>query len=189
MLIGKQVLYSIKTSEENILESFIIKEGKLIEDKTRSLILAVKKWETGELSDFKLAKAITEFCQDTYAVRLPMASFFLRMLLPEKFGTLDFRCINALKSLGFAVKEIPPESLDKNAYLQKYNGLDYLEYNKLITEIGRHYKVYSKFGGQRHLTPSEVDMALYQYDKEAGVLEKPIVPSGKLSRAEKIQKS
>jgi len=188
-LMANKFYTSINSPSENILESFILNEGKSIEDKTRSLVLAVKNWETNELSDNELAEAITDFCQNTYAVRLPMASFFLRMLKPEKFGTVDFRCINALKSLGFKIKELPPENTDKDTYLKQYNGSDYLEYNKLITGIGKNYQVHSKFGGQRHMTPSEVDMALYEYDKKAGRSEIPITTALKLpSDEDKIQK-
>lgn len=161
---------SISSRSDNILESFILEERKSIEEKTRNLILAVKRWEVGKSSDDELAEAITEFCRKTYAVRLPMASFFLRMLLPEKFGTVDFRCINALRSLGFEIKDLPPETMDKDEYLERYNGFDYLQYNELLTEIGRHYQISSKLGGTRHMFPSEVDMALYQYDKMAGKL-------------------
>jgi hypothetical protein len=188
-LMANKFYTSINSPEANILESFILNEGRSIENKTRSLVLAVKSWEVNELSDNDLAEAITDFCQNTYAVRLPMASFFLRMLLPDRFGTVDFRCINSLKSLGFEVTELPPDNTDKDSYLKQYNGSDYLEYNKLITEIGKSYQVHSKSGGQRHMTPSEADMALYEYDKRAGKSEIPISIAVKSpSDEDKIQK-
>jgi len=122
-----------------ILESFIVKEGEEIKEKTRALINALKRWETGTASETDLADAITKFCQNTYGVRFPMASFFLRMLLPEKFGTIDVHCVKALQSFGFNIKDVPTDESDKTAYFKQYSGFDYLEYNKLITEIGKHY--------------------------------------------------
>jgi len=175
-------------SSENILESFLMREGKSIEGKSRVLILSVKKWEAEAIKDSQVAETITGFCRDTYGVRMPMASFFLRMLLPERFGTLDVRCISSLKSLGFEVKDMPPEKTNKNTYFEKYNGLDYLEYNQLITEIGKHYYLPSKLGGQRHMSPSEADMALYEYDKHKGPVTTPIESRKALSREEKVQK-
>lgn len=136
-----------------IVEKFIIWEGEKIKERTKALISTVKKWEVGNVGDRELGNAIDEFC-NCYGVGLPLVSFFLRMLLPEKFGTLDKHVINALKSLGFEV------------YV--HDGFSYLLYNELLKEIGRHYKIPSRTGGMRCLTPSEVDMALYQYDKERG---------------------
>jgi len=188
-LMANKFYTSINSPSDNILESFILNEGKSIEDKTRNLILSVKKWETNEKSNDELADAVTDFCQKTYGVRLPMASFFLRMLLPGKFGTVDVRCISALKLLGFRIKELPPENTKKDDYIRKYNGSDYLEYNKLLTEIGKHYQMPSKFGGHRHMTPSEIDMALYEYNKKAAEPEIPIDTAAKLSANEdKIQR-
>ena len=174
-----------------ILESFIVKEGDSIKEKTKVLIEAVKKWEAGYVTDSELAEKITDFCKNTYGVRLPMASFFLRMLLPERFGTLDVHCVHALKSLGFEIKDVPTDELldNKNVYFNQYNGLDYMQYNELLTEIGRQYKIPSKFGVYRYMTPSEVDMALYEYDKRTGIVETHIETSSKtLSREEKVQK-
>lgn len=163
----------IVNSEEpqHILESFVIAENKHIEWKTKDVISVVKKWEIGQASHAELAKAITRFCRMTYGVRFPMASFFLRMILPDRFGVLDVHCISALQSLGFKVKNVPTEESDKDTYFEQYEGLDYVKYNELITELGKRYKLPSKSGGQRYMTPSEVDMALYEYDKSAGVLE------------------
>lgn len=187
-LMANKFYTSIEHPTENVLQSFIIREGKSIESKSRALILAVKKWEVEAIQDSQLAKAITDFCRDTYGVRMPMASFFLRMLLPEKFGTLDVRCNNSLRSLGFNVKNLPPENTDKDTYLEKYSGFDYLEYNQLITEIGKHYSVPSKLGGHRHMIPSEVDMALYEFDKHGGSVTTPIFESMKaLSKEEKVR--
>jgi hypothetical protein len=188
-LMANKFYTSINASSENILESFILNEGKAIKEKTRKLVHIVKKWEINEENDNELAEAITDFCRKTYAVRIPMASFFLRMLLPQKFGTIDFRCIVALKSLGFETKELPPENTDKDTYLKQYNGADYLQYNIIITEIGKHYQIPTKFGGTRHMTPSEVDMALYEYNKEAGKLTAQITITLKTpTDADKIQR-
>jgi len=138
-------------NEFPILESFITREGRKIEGKTRVLIMAVKRWEMEAIGDPDFAEAIEEFCRNTYGVRLRMASFFLRMLLPKRFGTLDIHVIKALRSFGFR--------------LNVYDALSYLKYNQLLAEIGRRYIVLSEFGEQRYMTPSEVDMALYVYDK------------------------
>jgi len=136
---------------KDLIEEFIIREGDRVKAKTEILISTVKKWEVGSVEDRELANAIDEFCK-MYGVGLYLTSFFLRMLLPGKFGTLDRHVINALRSLGFEVRV--------------YDGLSYLRYNRLLEEIGRRYEVPSEIGGTRCLTPSEVDMALYQYDKE-----------------------
>jgi hypothetical protein len=56
-----------------------------------------------------------------------------------------------------------------------------------MMEIGRHYQIASSFGGLRFMTPAEVDMALYEYDKEKGVLHvKAKITDEKLSKEEKI---
>ena len=172
---------------QHILESFVVEENKQIEWKTRDLISTVKKWETGQASNTELAKAITRFCRMTYGVRFPMVSFFLRMILPDRFGVLDVHCVSALQSLGFKVKDIPTEESDKDAYFEQYDGLDYMEYNELITEVGRCYSLPSKSGGQRCMTPSEVDMALYEYDKSAGILETDLAPKQRLSVEDKVR--
>jgi len=178
-----------KNPNSNILEEFITKEGKSIEDKSRILVSLVKKYEVGSADSSELSSAITHFCRCTHGVRLPMVSFFLRMLLPTKFGTLDVHCISALKSLGFKVKEIPSENMSKDAYLKQYDGLDYVEYNSLITETGKHYKIASPLGGFRFMTPAEVDMALFEYDKERGGLNiRTTRTDEKLSKEEKIKR-
>lgn len=110
------------------------------------------------------------FCLNTHGVRLPVLSFFLRMLQPKRFGTLDERATNALKTIGLKnIKKIP-KTLDKKKYLQIYSGLDYLNYNELLTDIGRHYQIKMPDGNYRYMTPSEVDMALYMFDKLKGDL-------------------
>jgi len=173
---------------QHILESFVVEENKRIEWKTRDLISTVKKWETGQASNTELTKAITRFCRMTYGVRFPMVSFFLRMILPDRFGVLDVHCVGALQSLGFKVKDIPTKESDKDAYFEQYDGLDYVKYNELIAEVGRCYSLPSKSGGQRCMTPSEVDMALYEYDKSAGVLETDLTtPEQRLSVEDKVR--
>jgi len=169
----------------NLLESFIANENKLIEHKTRELVLAAKRWESSSITNTELSGAINDFCIKTHGVRLPMESFFLRMILPEKFGTLDVRCISALKQLGFKVKNIPVGEKDKEAYLEQFDGMEYLKYNDLLTEIGKHYSVPSALGGDRCMTPSEVDMALYQFDKEGGKADYP--PQDSANTSQKIQ--
>jgi hypothetical protein len=180
---------SIDSSSVGILERFILKEGKTIEQKTRTLVFSVKMWETRPKGDNELAEAITDFCLKTFAVRLPTASFFLRMLAPEKFGTIDFRSVNALKTLGFKFKSLPPKNLEKEIALKQFDGADYLQYNELITEIGKHYQIPWELGGVRHMTPSEVDMALYTYNKQSRKRTTLTDPSTKTAiDAKKIQR-
>lgn len=177
------------TAPQAILEMFIVREGNTIKEKTGKLITTVKKWEMNVIGKNELAEEITDFCLRTFGVRIPMASFFLRMLLPNKFGTVDVRCINALKSLGFNVKELPPEDSNKETYLQQYNGSDYLKYNDLLIALGKNYKIRSKFGEERPMMPSEVDMALYQFDKEFHIYSNARLRPARrtLSRDEKIK--
>jgi hypothetical protein len=63
--------------------------------------------------------------------------------------------------------------------------MQYLEYNDLLTEIGKHYSVPSALGGDRSMTPSEVDMALYQFDKEGGKADYP--PQDHANTNQKVQ--
>lgn len=131
------------------------------------MILDVKGWENGKIDNVAFAKAIEDFCLNTQSVRLPVISFFLRLMLPHKFGTLDIHAVNALRMLGFKdIKEIPSDERNKAIYFQKYSGLDYLRYNNLLTETGRHYEIVSNSVLRRPMTPSEVDMALYMFDKQ-----------------------
>jgi len=162
----------VERGKANILSDFILSEKEGFKEKVSELILSVKRWENGAISDELFAKAIENFCLRTYGVRLPVISFFLRLLLPHKFGTLDIRATNALKSIGFkGIKDIPADETDKEAYFERYSGLDYLEYNALLLEIGRHYEIGTEYGEQRTMMPSEVDMALYMYDKLGGQAE------------------
>lgn len=62
-----------------------------------------------------------------------------------------------------------------------HDGFSYLVYNELLKEIGHRYTVLSKTGGTRCLTPSEVDIALYQYDKER-INKQNTVPNEKRKR-------
>ena len=64
---------------KNLIEEFIIREGDDVKSKTKTLILTVKKWESGCVGDIELAKAIDEFCR-MYGVGLPLASFFLDLM-------------------------------------------------------------------------------------------------------------
>lgn len=154
------------------LENFILREKESFEEKASKLIEIVRKWDVGIITNNQLASEIEEFCSKTYGVRLPVISFFLRMLMPNKFATLDVRVTNVLKNLGFkGIKEIPKEEQNKTLYFQEYSGLDYLEYNELITEMGRCYNMQLRKDEMRIMMPAEVDMALYTYDK-IGITEK-----------------
>jgi len=156
----------IPKGDTSVLTRFLLDEKAEFKDKVSRLISSAKGWETGKVNDEGLARSIETFCRETTSVRLPVASFFLRMLVPRKFGTLDKRVTRALKSLGFqGIKDIPDKEKSIEEYLRKYSGFDYLEYNTLLTEIGKQYSVPSEAGGRRALYPSEVDMALYTYDK------------------------
>lgn len=166
----KMYTWIVRSSDRgNILEEFLYREDKKIRRKTSKLIRSVKKWERKQINDANFAKEIESFCQNTYGVRLPVLSFFLRTLRPERFATLDQRATSALKRLGFkGVKDIPQEKVSIGEYLTEYTGLDYLAYNELLTEIGKHYVIGGPNEETIFMSPSEVDMALYSYDRISG---------------------
>ena len=60
---------------------------------------------------------------------------------------------------------IPAGEFDKPTYFRYYTGLDYLEYTRLLGEIGIRYFLQESDGSSRSMTPAEIDMALYMYDK------------------------
>ena len=165
ILVNKVYSTIIQNRDMSSLDRFLLSEREGFSPKASQLIKTVKEWECGMSDDKILAKAIEHFCLNTQSVRLPVISFFLRLMLPNKFGTLDIHAVNSLKTLGFKeIKEIPVDEQDKNSYFQKYSSLDYLQYNRLLAEIGCHYKI-STTKGQRPMFPAEVDMALYMLDK------------------------
>lgn len=127
---------------------------------SHQLIGAVKTYEI-ERAPLPLASEIEHFVLNTANVRLPVVSFILRMLRPELFGTIDVRALSALSKLGFqAIKTLPTGESEKEAYLQAFSGSDYLRYSSLLSSIGTKYRI-----DDRSMWPSEVDMALYEYDK------------------------
>lgn len=165
ILVNKVYTTILENGDTSSISHFLLNEKEGFSPKASQLIKTVKEWELGVSDDTKLAKAIEHFCLNTKSVRLPVISFFLRLMLPNKFGTLDIRATNALKALGFeGVKEIPVDEPIKTAYFQRFSALDYLQYNKLLEEIGHHYAILTA-RGQRVMSPAEVDMALYTYDK------------------------
>ena len=175
-ILGTKIYTTVRASKEaSSLSNFIIREDpEGFKEKSSQFIKNVKRWETNALNDIEFSNILENFCLNTHGVRLPVLSFFLRMLQPKRFGTLDERATNALKTIGFKnIKKIP-KTLDKIKYLQMYSGLDYLSYNELLTEIGRNYQIKMPDVNYRYMTPSEVDMALYMFDKLKGSLEFPI---------------
>lgn len=187
ILVNKVYTTIIEHGNADILSKFILNEKEGFKEKSYELILSVKKWESGAISDETFAEAIEKFCLNTYGVRLPVISFFLRLLLPYKFGTLDVRATNALKIIGFGgIKDIPADEIDKEAYFEKYSGFDYLNYNTLLNEIGKHYKISSEHGEERSMMPCEVDMALYMFDKLESRGSGVIIDQTKKHKIEKI---
>lgn len=169
-ILGTKIYTTIRaTKEASSLSKFILREEpEQFKAKSSEFIKNLKRWETGAIGSSEFSEIIKVFCLKTQGVRLPVLSFFLRRLQPKRFGTLDERATNALNDLGFKnIKKIP-KILDKTKYFKKYSGLDYLSYNELLTEIGKHYQIKTHDGGFRRMTPSEVDMALYMFDKLKG---------------------
>jgi hypothetical protein len=165
ILVNKVYSTIVENHDMSSLDRFLLNERDGFSPKAAQLIKTVKEWECGMSDDTTLAKAIEHFCLNTQSVRLPVISFFLRLMLPNKFGTLDVHAVNALQTLGFKeVKEIPADEQNKTSYFQRYSSLDYLQYNRLLAEIGQHYEI-STTKGKRPMFPAEVDMALYMFDK------------------------
>lgn len=167
-LIANKVFNNL-TSEDNArsLGLFLLRERDTAVQKSRELIGAIKKYAIdGTRGD--LEEAITKFSAGTYYVRLPVASFIMRMLLPGHFATIDVRALNALRAIGFeGIKKLPAESPDKGEYLAAFSAGDYLDYNGLLADLGNQYLMPGG-GTTRHMWPSEVDMALYTFDKLGG---------------------
>lgn len=172
-ILGTKIYTTVRASKQaSSLGRFIIQEDPdRFKEKTSELIKNLKRWETNAIGDNEFSQIIEKFCLTTQGVRLPVISFFLRMLQPKRFATLDIRATNALMTLGFKkIKQIPT-IINKSKYFQKYTGVDYLNYNKLLTEIGDHYQIRLQKGKFRVMNPSEVDMALYMFDKLKGRIE------------------
>ena len=187
ILVNKVYSTIVENGDMSSLNRFLLSEREGFSPKASQLIKAVKEWECGMRDDTTLAKAIEHFCLNTQSVRLPVISFFLRLMLPNKFGTIDIHVVNALRTLGFEdIKEIPSDEQNKTSYFQRYSSLDYLQYNKLLAEIGRHYEI-STARGQRLMFPAEVDMALYMLDKQGKQLGKPILPNSHNKTAEVLK--
>jgi len=79
---------------------------------------------------------------------------------------------------------VKPRKGVKDAF-QEYSGLDYIHYNRLLEEIGRRYQVFTEQGKRRPMTPSEVDMALYTFDKMGPTI--GIRPAPPIDRSRKIK--
>lgn len=161
VLIWTKMYNNINSVEDSSrIASLFYQERDEIRPRSNQLIEAVKKYEIGRDSA-ALANEIENFSLNTANVRLPVASFILRMLRPDLFGTIDVRALSALRKIGFkGTKTLPASQLDKEDYLRAFSGIDYLRYNSLLTNIGAKYKF-----ADRIMWPSEVDMALYEYDK------------------------
>ena len=167
ILVNKVYSTIVENHDMSSLDRFLLNERDGFSPKAARLIKTVKEWECGMSDDTTLAKAIEHFCLNTQSVRLPVISFFLRLMLPNKSGRYDIHAVNALKTPpGFKeVKEIPADEQNKTLYFQRYSSLDYLQYNRLLAEIGRNYEISTTTRGKRPMFPAEVDMALYMFDK------------------------
>jgi len=175
-ILGTKIYTTVRANRDaSSLSKYILKEEpEKFKAKSSEFIKNLKRWETSVINDSEFSELIEDFCLNTQGVRLPVLSFFLRMLQPKRFGTLDERATNALKTLGFiSIKKIP-KIFDKTKYFQKYSGLDYLSYNELLTKIGEQYRIITYDGSVRPMTPSEIDMALYMFDKLKGKAEVPL---------------
>ncbi len=156
----------IQSQKTELLNTFLLQENNPnFKDKSRVLIKAVKEFDSSRISEDKFAETIQDFCKNTVGVRLPVISFLLRCMHPEKFATIDYHVINALISLGFTeIKELPTDEPNIDEYFRKFSAIDYLNYIKLLSEIGEQFTIQTSKGIQK-MNPSKVDMALFTFDK------------------------
>lgn len=145
----------IAKNNASTLAKFILNEkGDEFKGNASKIISAAKEWESGDIDNKQFAIEIESFYNSTKGVALRVTSFFLRMLLPAKLSTLDMHVVNALRMFGF----------ERIKNIDKFTAIDYLEYNVLLEKIGLRYRIESE-SGLRAMTPAEVDMALFMYDK------------------------
>lgn len=156
----------IKSQDAGTLSDFILKEDNdKFKMRAKTLIKSIKEYESAKILEKDFSETVQDFCLNTTGVRLPVMSFFLRCMLPEKFATIDFHAIKALKAIGFTeIKELPTTEFNIDEYFNKFSVSDYLSYNKLLLEMGQHYTIHTTTG-IRKMSPSEVDMALFTFDK------------------------
>ncbi|MHA1380627.1 MAG: hypothetical protein ACTSRG_19850 [Candidatus Helarchaeota archaeon] len=150
---------SSQDSNKNLIFNFLMQDKAKFEKDIQDLIEHAKSWDQNGISDEDFSIFLDEFCENHKGFQMRTLSFVLRMLLPKRFATIDVRVTKALKKLGFNRKV-----LEFNDHVN-YSGKEYLEYIKLLAEIGKKYKFLDE-GTPRRMYPGEVDIALYVFDKK-----------------------
>jgi len=145
---------------KNLIFDFLMQDREKFEARISDLILKAKDWTSKKINDQIFASYLEEFCKIQRGIQIKTLSFILRVLFPLKFATIDVRVTQALKKLGFKIKVLEFDSFES------YSGIEYLEYIELLSEIGKKFTLIYQ-GTSREMYPSEVDMALYIYDKES----------------------